>query len=68
MRARIVLSLASAAEASTLAAALGPDNGAHATARAKGSELVIEAEADTIPGLLRTVDDVLGCLRGAGVP
>ena len=48
-------------------AALEPDNEGHLDAVVAGIELVLTAEADSIMGLLRTLDDALGCLRATGI-
>lgn len=47
--------------------ALAPDNGGHVAWMVEGPELVLEASSDSVLGLVRTVDDLLGCLRAAGV-
>lgn len=58
-----------AAQAQRLAAALAPDNGTHADARAGGDVLVVTAESGTPLGLLRTIEDVLASVRGTlGTP
>ncbi len=57
----------SAAEARTLQAALAPDDPGHVRSRMEGAILVLEADADSMMGLLRSLDDALGCLRAAGV-
>lgn len=44
-------------------AALGPDNEGFARMEQDGTVLVVTADADGAMGLLRTLDDVLGCLR-----
>ena len=59
---------ASHTEAERAGRALAPDNDGHVAWLAEGSELVLEASGATLLGLLRTVDDVLGCLRAAGMP
>lgn len=46
---------------------LEPDNEGHVEATVDGADLVLSAEADSIMGLLRTLDDALGCLRATGV-
>ena len=48
--------------------ALAPDNDGQVAWFAEGSELVLESSADSILGLVRTVDDLLGCLRAAELP
>jgi hypothetical protein len=47
--------------------ALAPDNAGHVAWVVDGSDLVLEASADSVLGLVRTVDDVLGCLRATGL-
>lgn len=54
-------------EADRAGRALAPDNGGHVAWMVDGNDLVLEASADTILGLVRTVDDLLGCLRAAGL-
>lgn len=58
----------SASQADAARAALEPDNGGHLRARIEGNALVLEAEATTPLGLLRTFDDALACLRATGLP
>lgn len=65
--ARVRLRLGSAAEAERLAASLEPDNGGYLSCHLDGDLLVLEAEADGAMGLLRTLDDALGCIRATGV-
>lgn len=59
---------ASRAEAERLGRALEPDNAGHVAWLVEGDELVLEASSETVLGLVRTVDDLLGCLRAAGLP
>lgn len=66
-QATVRLTFPSAAEAETARAALEPDNDGFVAATVAGSELEITAESDSIMGLLRTLDDVLGCLRATGM-
>ncbi len=47
--------------------ALAPENDGFLEAIVEESELVLTAHADSIMGLLRTVDDALGCLRATGI-
>lgn len=54
---------ASRTEAERAGRALDPDNDGHLAWLVEGNDLVLEASAQTLLGLLRTVDDVLGCLR-----
>ena len=65
-RAEVRIACASSTEAHTLLAALAPDDGGHLRSRVEGEALVLDAEADTMMGLLRTLDDALACLRAAG--
>ncbi|HET6399236.1 MAG TPA: hypothetical protein VFH47_06750 [Candidatus Thermoplasmatota archaeon] len=48
--------------------ALRPDDPGTVLLRTEGEVLVVEACSDTTMGLLRTVDDVLACLRATGIP
>jgi hypothetical protein len=57
---RIEVEFDSPQEAQVAAHALGPDGG---TGRVDGTRLVVEAEASSPMGLLRSLDDVLVCLR-----
>lgn len=59
---------ASRTEADRAGRALDPDHDGHVAWLVEGNELVLEASGETLLGLLRTVDDVLGCLRAAGMP
>jgi len=70
MKARAVLrlDLASEAEAETARRALEPDGGGFVGLARDGAVLVVEAEAETRLGLLRSLDDVLGCVRALGIP
>lgn len=54
-------------EAERAGRALDPDNAGQVAWFVEGDELVLEASGATLLGLLRTVDDVLGCLRAAGM-
>lgn len=56
-----------AGAAQTAKAALEPDNGGHLEARVEGDELVLCCEAGSVMGVLRSLDDALGCLRALGV-
>lgn len=47
------------AEAQAVAAALSADAEGFATVDAEGAAVVVEAEADEVLGLLRTLDDVV---------
>lgn len=57
---------ADAAEAGRLLRALAPDDPGGVGLRVEGADLVVDARSPTALGALRTVDDVLGCLRAAG--
>ena len=59
---------ASRPEAERAGRALEPDNGGHVAWVIDGSDLVLEASSETVLGLVRTVDDLLGCLRATGLP
>lgn len=63
---RIVFSDADAAE--TARAALEPDNDGHLEAVVEGDALILTASAGSIMGLLRSLDDALGCVRALGEP
>lgn len=52
-------------EAERLRRSLAPDDAAHAVLRLEGATLVVEAGPQAPLGLLRTLDDLLGCLRAA---
>lgn len=54
-------------EADRAGRALAPDNEGHVAWLAEGNDLVLECSSDSVLGLVRTVDDVLGCLRAAGL-
>jgi hypothetical protein len=55
----------SAAEAKVLAAALAADDAGLAPCRAEGTNVVVTLRGATAMGALRTLDDVLECLRAA---
>lgn len=57
----------SRAEAERTGRSLAPDNLGHVAWVIEGSDLVLEASSETILGLVRTVDDLLGCLRATGM-
>lgn len=48
-------------------AALAPDDDGFLSSRLDGDALVLEATSDSVMGLLRTLDDALGCLRATGI-
>lgn len=53
-------------EAERLRRSLAADDAAgHATLRVEGAVLVVEAASASALGLLRTLDDAMGCLRAA---
>lgn len=52
-------------EADRLRRSLSADDAGHAALRVEGATLVVEAESATALGMLRTLDDLLGCLRAA---
>lgn len=58
---------ASRTEADRAGRSLAPDNAGHVAWAVDGGDLVLEASADSVLGLVRTVDDLLGCLRAAGI-
>ncbi len=64
--AELRLALGSEEAVATAMQALAPDNDGHAGLRADGDVLVVTADSATTMGLLRTLDDVLGCLRALG--
>lgn len=66
--ARLRVHFASPAAAEQAGRSLAPDHDGHVTWRLDGPDLVLEATAATILGLVRTLDDLLGCLRAAGLP
>lgn len=57
----------SRAEAERAGRALEPDNAGHVAWVVEGNDLVLEASSETVLGLVRTVDDLLGCLRATGL-
>lgn len=52
-------------EAERLRRSLAADDAGHAALRVEGATLVVEADSATALGVLRTLDDLLGCLRAA---
>lgn len=58
----------SPAEARLLAAALAADDAAIAPCRAEGSQVVVQFTSGSALGLLRSLDDVVECLRAARPP
>lgn len=55
----------SAEEARRLLRALAPDDPGSVGLAVEGADLIVTARSATALGALRTVDDVLGCLRAA---
>ena len=52
-------------EARRLLRSVAPDDPGSLGLRAEGADLVLAVRSGTALGALRTVDDVLGCLRAA---
>lgn len=52
--------------ARTAQASLAPDDDGFLESSVQGDDLVLTARADSMMGLLRTLDDALGCLRALG--
>ncbi len=65
--ARVRIRLADAAEAQRVADAIEPDNEGYLACEVDGDTLILRAEAASAMGLLRTVDDAIGCVRATGV-
>ncbi len=65
--ARVRIRLSDAGEAERVRAAIVPDNDGYLECEVDGSTLILRAEAGTAMGLLRTVDDAIGCVRATGV-
>ncbi len=65
--ARVTIRFASADEAERAAKSIAPDNDGHAECMVQGSDLIITAASDSMLGLVRTLDDILGCLRSTGI-
>jgi hypothetical protein len=66
-RAQLRIQFASAAQAQQAGQALAPDHDGHVVWSVEGSFLILEARSDTTLGLVRTLDDALGCIRALGV-
>lgn len=64
-RASLRLRCRDSGEAERLRRSLAADDAGQATLRVEGAVLVVEAMSPTSLGLLRTLDDALGCLRAA---
>lgn len=56
----------SATEAQQAGQSLAPDNEGHVTWHVHGTSLILQAKAESVLGLVRSLDDALGCLRAAG--
>lgn len=56
-----------AAAAARLAAALAPDDPGHLRLQVDGAVVVCGARADSVLGLLRTLEDVFDCARATGL-
>ena len=54
-------------DADVAAQALGPDNDGHIEAEVEAGTLVLSAASPSPMGLLRSLDDALGCLRATGI-
>ncbi len=65
--ATVRLSFGSPAEAEAARTALEPDNGGHLDANVDANTLELRCTSDSIMGILRTLDDALGCLRATGM-
>ncbi len=64
-RAGLHLRCRDSVEAERLRRSLAVDDAGHAVLRVEGATLSVEAQSTTALGVLRTLDDVLGCLRAA---
>jgi hypothetical protein len=65
VRAELRLRCRDSAEAERLRRSLAPDDAAQARLGVEGATLLIDASSPAALGLLRTLDDLLGCLRAA---
>lgn len=63
--AEVRVRLRDGAAAQRLQQSLAADDPEHAACTVEGRDLVLVASAPTALGLLRTLDDVLGCVRAA---
>lgn len=63
--AEVRVRLRDAAAAQRLLRSLEADDAGHAALAVDGRDLVVVAGAGTALGLLRTLDDLLGCVRAA---
>lgn len=66
-KATVTITLGSRREAEALARALKPDSGDFLTVRVAGSMLTLQCRADSVMGLLRTLDDALAGVQAADV-
>lgn len=57
------IAYATAQDAEVAAQALAPDHDGHVAWRLERDVLVLQVTSKTTLGLIRTVDDLLGCLR-----
>jgi hypothetical protein len=64
-RAALRLRCRDSVEAERLRRSLAADDAGHAALRVEGAMLCIDAASPSALGLLRTLDDALGCLRAA---
>ncbi len=65
MDATLELTFKDAAEAAMVAQAIGPDDPEHAKVTVQGDTVHVTASASSVGGILRTLDDVLACVRAA---
>jgi hypothetical protein len=65
--ARIRIEMPDRAAAEQARRAIEADNGDFLTAYTDGKHIVLDAEADSPLGLLRTIEDALTCLRATGL-
>lgn len=64
-RAKLTLTLATVAEAKTIAESVSPDDAGYARTRRSGRSISTEASADSPLSLLHTLDDYLACISVA---
>jgi len=64
--ATLVLNFPTVAEAERALASLAPDNGEFCTLKLDGASVELQADAASPLGMLRSIDDILGCLRAIG--
>lgn len=65
MRGSVTLEAGSPDRAEALARALEPDSAGYLDVAVEGGTVVLEAEADTVQGLRRTLDDALAGVQAA---